>query len=78
MKTRIKTLKITTLFQTNIWNITIKKSSLMRKFKKLKLLRNTGILTDSMPSTDSFSTPLKKPNSLKKEMPKPKFTDKMR
>lgn len=78
MKTRIKTLKITTLFQTNIWNITIKKSSLMRKFKKLKLLRNTGKLTDSMPSTDSFSTLPKKLNSLKKETPKPKFTDKTR
>jgi hypothetical protein len=50
----------------------------MRKFKKLKLLRNTGKLTDSMPSTDSFSTLPKKLNSLKKETPKPKFTDKTR
>jgi hypothetical protein len=42
----------------------------MKKFKKLKLLRSTGKPTDSMLSTDNFSTLLKKPNSLKKGTPK--------
>ena len=76
MKTRIKILKITTLFQTNIWSTTIKKSTQMKKFKKLKPLKDTGKLMTSTQSTDNIGTPTKKPNSSKQETTKQKFTAK--
>jgi len=50
----------------------------MKKFKKLKQLSDTGKLTTSIPSMDNISTLKKKPNSLKKETMKPKFTDRMK
>ena len=63
MKTRIKILKITTLFQTNIWSIMIKKLTQMKEFKKLKPLRDTGKLITSTQSTDNIGTQTKKQNS---------------
>jgi hypothetical protein len=75
-KTKTKISRITTLFQTNISNITMQKSSPMKKFKKLKLLIVTGKPMISISSTESILMLLKKPNSNKRDSMKPKSTDK--